>query len=402
MVMTRRLSPCGSLRARAADSSVQSFAPDRKVLARRKTLFDSAPVCCKLRFIMTLTAPSRSSTGIRSCAATRERTVCAAPGTLSDAELPTLLRLRFCTMAACDRHTVLPLRFCLGVSLLLGLSAACGGKSSARDGGGSTSTLASGGVLSYGGSSTQGGGGGQAGGTGGAWTTGGAQGGSASGGNVQGGSGGGEGGAKATGGTAASGGSGPGGTKTAPGGRTSGGAGGLAEGGSGGMGGTAGAGGLSMSGGTSGLGGAGGTAGTGGLTAFCNLPPDPGTCSGATLKFAYNPSSRSCSSFSYTGCGGNDNRFDTFEACSAACVGLLACPPTRPLAYSRDGCSGQSGCWYAGDCLVIPFGVGRCRIVDPLCPANNADGGADPSVFRMCSCVSIVWGCGMDLRQCMP
>ena len=53
----------------------------------------------------------------------------------------------------------------------------------------------------------------------------------------------------------------------------------------------------------------------------CSLPAETGPCRGAFPKFYYDSSSKSCKSFTYGGCDGNGNRFDTVAECMAACGG---------------------------------------------------------------------------------
>jgi hypothetical protein len=37
-------------------------------------------------------------------------------------------------------------------------------------------------------------------------------------------------------------------------------------------------------------------------------------------RFYFNAATGACEQFVYGGCGGNDNRFETMEACQAACA----------------------------------------------------------------------------------
>uniref|UniRef100_A0A3Q2TBH4 Kunitz-type serine protease inhibitor 6 n=1 Tax=Fundulus heteroclitus TaxID=8078 RepID=A0A3Q2TBH4_FUNHE len=53
----------------------------------------------------------------------------------------------------------------------------------------------------------------------------------------------------------------------------------------------------------------------------CSLSPESGMCRAAFPKFYYDPSSASCQTFVYGGCGGNGNKFDSLEECMTACSG---------------------------------------------------------------------------------
>ncbi|XP_076360449.1 actinia tenebrosa protease inhibitors-like [Tachypleus tridentatus] len=53
----------------------------------------------------------------------------------------------------------------------------------------------------------------------------------------------------------------------------------------------------------------------------CYLPPETGLCHGYFPSFFYDPVSKTCESFIYGGCGGNENRFLSKEKCLESCEG---------------------------------------------------------------------------------
>lgn len=46
---------------------------------------------------------------------------------------------------------------------------------------------------------------------------------------------------------------------------------------------------------------------------------DPGPCRAAFYKFYYNPNTGNCHKFTYGGCRGNKNRYDSVEECMSHC-----------------------------------------------------------------------------------
>ncbi|CAB3399020.1 unnamed protein product [Caenorhabditis bovis] len=61
----------------------------------------------------------------------------------------------------------------------------------------------------------------------------------------------------------------------------------------------------------------------------------PGPCTGTYTRFYYNEDSQKCEQFTYTGCGGNGNNYESKEACESRCapppVGLPRCEIGEPL-----------------------------------------------------------------------
>ncbi|XP_078283418.1 collagen alpha-3(VI) chain-like [Rhinoraja longicauda] len=54
--------------------------------------------------------------------------------------------------------------------------------------------------------------------------------------------------------------------------------------------------------------------------AACGLNKDPGNCDNHSLKWYFNKTLRICRMFWYSGCKGNENRFDTRVECEALCL----------------------------------------------------------------------------------
>ncbi|KAF0026144.1 hypothetical protein F2P81_020881 [Scophthalmus maximus] len=52
----------------------------------------------------------------------------------------------------------------------------------------------------------------------------------------------------------------------------------------------------------------------------CFSPVDTGTCDGAEKRFAYNPKTKRCQVFHYSGCGGNENNFTFRKHCIKKCI----------------------------------------------------------------------------------
>lgn len=82
----------------------------------------------------------------------------------------------------------------------------------------------------------------------------------------------------------------------------------------------------------------------------CNLTAIPGPCHGIYPRWFFNSASRHCQLFSYSGCGGNSNRFETLKGCTNACgkltyvstslinVNTLGCESGSPRQCSHDPC----------------------------------------------------------------
>ena len=55
------------------------------------------------------------------------------------------------------------------------------------------------------------------------------------------------------------------------------------------------------------------------VSTVCDLPMDMGVCLAYFPSWFHNSTSGECEMFTYGGCGGNGNRFQTLKACQARC-----------------------------------------------------------------------------------
>ncbi|XP_030152561.1 LOW QUALITY PROTEIN: tissue factor pathway inhibitor 2, partial [Lynx canadensis] len=56
---------------------------------------------------------------------------------------------------------------------------------------------------------------------------------------------------------------------------------------------------------------------------FCYSPKDEGLCSANVTRYYFNPRHKACEAFTYTGCGGNENNFINMKDCKHVCVKAL-------------------------------------------------------------------------------
>jgi len=92
--------------------------------------------------------------------------------------------------------------------------------------------------------------------------------------------------------------------------------------------------------------------------AACALPFEVGTCRADIPVYAY--VNGACVVRSYGGCDGNDNRFDTLEACLATCEGRpvpYGCPAGRVAQEICLACGSAGGCAQTVMVCALPCDV---------------------------------------------
>ncbi|XP_051007953.1 tissue factor pathway inhibitor 2 [Acomys russatus] len=65
------------------------------------------------------------------------------------------------------------------------------------------------------------------------------------------------------------------------------------------------------------------------IPSYCSSPKDEGLCSANVTRYYFNTRNKACETFTYTGCGGNENNFYYLDDCDRACVKASAKPKKR-------------------------------------------------------------------------
>jgi hypothetical protein len=86
------------------------------------------------------------------------------------------------------------------------------------------------------------------------------------------------------------------------------------------------------------------SAGTGGSIGYdrCSAPPVTGECDAAFQRWYHDPTTNQCLPFIYGGCGGNENNYESQQACQTACGGgnPTACKLPSDCVVQPSGCCG--------------------------------------------------------------
>ncbi|KHJ44677.1 Kunitz/Bovine pancreatic trypsin inhibitor domain protein [Trichuris suis] len=92
---------------------------------------------------------------------------------------------------------------------------------------------------------------------------------------------------------------------------------------------------------------------------ICGQPADTGNCRAKYQKWFFNPRTRKCETFTYGGCGGNSNNFESKQQCETVCLDELTCNQKMDV----GPCRGAFPMWYYNrdSEKCEPFDYGGCK-----------------------------------------
>jgi hypothetical protein len=140
--------------------------------------------------------------------------------------------------------------------------------------------------------------------------------------------------------------------------------------------------------------GAGATGGVGGKPSFCSLPAETGPCEASFERFFHNAKTGICEPFVYGGCEGNENNFETFEECEAACGSkpLDACEDNGDCFLRAKGCCGACDPSQLSDFVALNVEYNdvyaatlNCEVVD-CAPCLEPEPGTSNQPYFVATC----------------
>jgi len=98
----------------------------------------------------------------------------------------------------------------------------------------------------------------------------------------------------------------------------------------------------------------------------CHLPGAPGSCNGTTPQWYYDSTKGECSAFTWGGCEGNANRFDTKDWCENTCK-----PGVRKMNCTTRSCTNKCAFGYMVNAVGCPTCICNLNPNQAACPYRH-------------------------------
>jgi len=125
----------------------------------------------------------------------------------------------------------------------------------------------------------------------------------------------------------------------------------------------------------------------------CFSEPDVGPCRGAIPRWYSVPGSGGCQEFTYGGCEGNGNNFNSRIECEDACGNELPVMPPLPPPAILPECQFSWDCMNVRDCASIMDAYCVCNFGQCVITGNPFFTGKQCSSFTDCPCRNNMWRC---------
>jgi hypothetical protein len=133
---------------------------------------------------------------------------------------------------------------------------------------------------------------------------------------------------------------------------------------------------------------------------LCSLPPEIGPCDAAIRRYYHDPDLGACREFTFGGCQGNANNFETQAECEAACDATPL--PTGGGSCEVDGTvypSGASGIDDPQSCNTCSCDQGQLICTEIACPEPCP---TDTRYGMTCAQCGLAGGCSITRTGCLP
>uniref|UniRef100_A0A158R4C3 Kunitz/Bovine pancreatic trypsin inhibitor domain protein n=1 Tax=Syphacia muris TaxID=451379 RepID=A0A158R4C3_9BILA len=121
------------------------------------------------------------------------------------------------------------------------------------------------------------------------------------------------------------------------------------------------------------------------------------------IEYYFDPYTKKCKEFMFTGCNGNDNRFETMRSCLEFCRSGLYCPVGFPFANTNGtviNCTTTQDCIAGYECMIIGEKGYCCPKLEVVCSLPKNEGKSCSPYERSAPKFEDVWYFSLSTNEC--